>query len=51
MHAWTLFDKAESPTNIMNFLDAVYPTPDVRPDYACIDKVCMVLHTAISNRS
>ena len=49
VHAWTLFDKAESPTNILNFLAAVYPTPDERPDYVCIDKACMVLHTAISN--
>ena len=51
VHAWTLFDKAESPTHILNFLDAVYPTPDVRPDYVCIDKGCQVLHTAISNGS
>ncbi|KIM74585.1 hypothetical protein PILCRDRAFT_79958, partial [Piloderma croceum F 1598] len=49
VHAWTLFDKAESPTNILNFLAAVYPTPDERPDYVCIDKACMVLRTAISN--
>ena len=51
VHAWTLFDKAESPTHILNFLDAVYPTPDVRPDYVCIDKGCQVLRTAISNGS
>ena len=51
VHAWTLFDKAESPTNILNFLDAVYPTPDVRPDYVCIDKACKVLRTAIVNGS
>ena len=51
VHAWTLFDKAESPTHILNFLDAVYPTPDVRPDYVCIDKGYQVLHTAISNGS
>src|SRR6202034_2437613 len=43
VHAWTLFDKAESPTNILNFLAAVYPTPDERPDYVCIDKGCQVL--------
>src|ERR1700683_5197212 len=46
-----LFDKAESSTHILNFLDAGYPTPDVRPDYVCIDKGCQVLHTAISNGS
>jgi hypothetical protein len=51
VHAWTLFDKSESPTQILQFLDAVYPTPDVRPDYICIDKGCKVLRTAIVNRS
>src|SRR6267154_4156037 len=43
--------KAESPTNILNFLDALYPTLDVRPDYVCIDKGCQILRTAISNGS
>jgi len=47
--AWTLFDKAESPTNILHFLEAVYPTPDLRPNYVCIDKACAVLRTSISN--
>ncbi|KIM87977.1 hypothetical protein PILCRDRAFT_63011 [Piloderma croceum F 1598] len=51
VHAWTLFDKSESPTQILEFLDAVYPTPDVRPDYICIDKGCKILHTTIVNRS
>ena len=51
VHAWTLFDKSESPTQILDFLDVVYPTPDVRPDYICIDKGCRVLHTAIANGS
>ncbi|KIM72311.1 hypothetical protein PILCRDRAFT_81995, partial [Piloderma croceum F 1598] len=51
VHAWTLFDKSESPTQILGFLDAVYPTPDVRPDYICIDKGCKVLRTAIVNGS
>ena len=27
--AWTLFDKAESETRILEFLEAVYPTPDL----------------------
>lgn len=49
--AWTLFDKAESPTNILTWLDEVYPTPELRPDFICIDKACMILRTAISNRS
>ena len=51
VHAWTLFDKSESPTQILEFLDAVYPTHHMRPDYVCIDKGCQVLRTAISNRS
>jgi hypothetical protein len=49
--AWTKFAKAESPTNILNFLTSVYPTPNLRPNYICIDKACMVLRTAISNHS
>ena len=51
IHAWTPFDKAEFPTNILNFLEEVFPTPDVKPDYVCIDKGCQVLCTAVSNRS
>ena len=49
VHDWTLFDKSESPTNILIFLDAAYPTPDVRPDYVYINKGCQVLCTSISN--
>ncbi|TFK35631.1 hypothetical protein BDQ12DRAFT_611479, partial [Crucibulum laeve] len=29
--AWTKFAKAESPTNILEFLDSVYPTLDLQP--------------------
>ncbi|RDB26707.1 hypothetical protein Hypma_005269, partial [Hypsizygus marmoreus] len=47
--AWTKFAKAELPTNILNFLDAVFPTPELRPNYICIDKACLLLRTAISN--
>jgi uncharacterized Zn finger protein (UPF0148 family) len=49
--AWTKFAKAESPTNILNFLGSVYPTEESRPDYVCIDKACLVLRTCIANRS
>ena len=49
--AWTLFDKSESPTKILDWLDEVYPTPELRPNYICIDKACQVLRTAISNHS
>ena len=49
--AWTKFAKSESPTNILAFLEKVYPTEESRPAYICIDKACLVLHTSISNGS
>jgi CxC5 like cysteine cluster associated with KDZ transposases/CxC6 like cysteine cluster associated with KDZ transposases len=49
--AWTKFYKSESPTNILNFLDTIYPTPNSRPSYICIDKACQVLRTCIANGS
>jgi hypothetical protein len=47
--AWTKFAKAESPTNILNFLGSVYPEKYQRPAYVCIDKACMVLRTCLNN--
>ena len=26
--AWTKFEKSESPTNILNYLATIYPTPE-----------------------
>lgn len=49
--AWAKFSKAESPTNILSFLDSVYPTEDSRPSYICIDKACLVLRSSIANGS
>ena len=49
--AWAKFAKAESPTNILQFLESVYPTQISRPDYVCIDKACAVLRTSIANGS
>jgi hypothetical protein len=49
--AWAKFARAESPTAILNFLASVYPTEELRPNYICIDKACLVLRTAISNGS
>ena len=46
--AWTKFDKSESPTQILKFLESIYQTEESRPDYICIDKACVVLHTAIT---
>lgn len=49
--AWTKFDKSESPTRILNFLESVYPEESSRPDYICIDKGCQVLRTAVANKN
>ena len=49
--AWTKFDKSESPTNILRYLETIYPTPESRPAYICIDKACRVLRTSIANGS
>jgi hypothetical protein len=38
--AWVKFDKSESPTNILNWLEKIYPTQESRPHYICIDKAC-----------
>ena len=47
--AWTKFAKSESPTNILDFLDNVYPDPNMRPDYICIDKACLLLRHAVQS--
>jgi len=47
--AWAKFAKAESPTNILDFLDKVYPNVNSRPDYVCIDKGCLLLRHAIAS--
>jgi len=49
--AWAKFAKAESPTNILEFLESIYPTEESHPDYICIDKACLVLRTAVANGS
>ena len=49
--AWTKFAKAESPTNILNFLQDIFPTEESRPDYICIDKACQVMQTSVNNGS
>jgi hypothetical protein len=49
--AWTKFAKAESETNILKFLETVYPTEESRPQYICIDKACRVLQTSVRTGS
>lgn len=48
--AWTNFDKAESPSNILDWLKAVYPNQEDRPSYICIDKACQVVRTALQKK-
>jgi hypothetical protein len=45
--AWDKFKTSESPTNIMDFLNRIYPQRFSRPAYVCIDKACMVLRYAV----
>jgi hypothetical protein len=49
--AWAKFAYAEGPSNIMQFLETVYPTEESRPDYICIDKACVVLSHSITSGS
>jgi len=49
--AWTKFDKAESPTNILKFLQDIFPNEKSHPAYICIDKACQVVRTAVNNGS
>jgi len=49
--AWTKFARSESPTNIMKFLNSIYPTKQSRPAYICIDKACTVLRHIVSNNA
>jgi len=49
--AWAKFAKSESPTNILAFLEQVFPTEESQPAYICIDKACLLLRTSISNGS
>jgi len=46
--AWAKFSYSESPTNIMQLLETVYPTEESHPDYICIDKACVVLSHRIA---
>jgi hypothetical protein len=41
--AWAKFPKAESPSDILAFLENVFQTEESRPDYICIGKACLVL--------
>ncbi|KAF8230816.1 hypothetical protein L208DRAFT_1280076, partial [Tricholoma matsutake] len=45
------FANAESPENILNILQTVYPTEESHPAYICIDKACLILCHSITNGS
>jgi len=48
---WDKFAKSESPTKIINFLTKMYPTENTQPDYICIDKACLLLHSIASTHA
>jgi hypothetical protein len=41
--AWAKFAKSESESNILAFMNNVYPNKCLHPHYICIDKACRVL--------
>jgi hypothetical protein len=43
VEAWAKFAKSESESNILAFINKIYPTKESRPDYICIDKGCRLL--------
>ena len=47
--AWEKFAKTESPENILDFLDRIYPNEELKPDYVCINKACLILCHAITS--
>lgn len=47
--AWAKFSNSESPRNILNFLNLVYPSVESRPSYICIDKACLVLKRCVNS--
>lgn len=46
--AWTLFDRSESPTQIISFINAVHTRPADKSQYYCIDKACQVVRRLVS---
>ena len=45
---WTLFDRSESESKILNWLEELYPEEEDRPSYIAIDKACRVcLYSAL----
>ncbi|KAF8990393.1 hypothetical protein BDQ17DRAFT_1393143 [Cyathus striatus] len=49
--AWKKFAKSEGASQIMDFLEDIYPTPESRPSYVCIDKACVVLKHLITSHN
>lgn len=49
--AWAKFAKAESPSNILAFLQSVYPREESRPSYVCIDKACLLLRHIVAQHA
>lgn len=48
--AFALFDRSESPTKIIDFIELHHPTPQSKSAYYCVDKACMVLRRLVTLR-
>ena len=46
--AWAKFAKSDSESNILAFLNKVYPSMNSCPDYICIDKACQLLRHIVA---
>jgi hypothetical protein len=46
--AWTKYTTSESPTNILNTLEQVFPDLESQPSYIVIDKACRILAMLMS---
>jgi len=47
--AWDLFDKSESPSKILAFIQKHHPQPHQRAQYYIIDKACQLLRYIVTS--
>jgi hypothetical protein len=48
--AWDLFDKSESPSKIVNFIERHHPTIQDKFSYYCVDKGCQILRHLLASK-
>lgn len=46
--AWAKFFRSESPTQIVAFLEKIYPREEQRPSYVAVDKGCLLLKRIVA---